>query len=95
MSENQTNDQIQEDVQEQDINILKKVRIEKLDELKKDNKNPYEITKYEVTAKNAVIREKFEEKNKYEIMTKFYNRMTKDSIQRMIHEKEFDKMTFL
>ena len=61
MSENQTNDQIQEEVQEQDINILKKVRIEKLDELKKDNKNPYEITKYEVTAKNAVIREKFEE----------------------------------
>ena len=38
MSENQTNDQIQEEVQEQDINILKKVRIEKLDELKKDTR---------------------------------------------------------
>lgn len=61
MSENQTNIESTEELQEQDINILKKVRIEKLDELKKNNKNPYEITKYEVTAKNAVIREKFDE----------------------------------
>ncbi len=61
MSENQTNDQMQEEIVEQDINILKKVRIEKLDELKKNNKNPYEITKYETTAKNIDIREKFEE----------------------------------
>ena len=60
MSENQTNNgQLQEEVQ--DINILKKVRIEKFEELKKNNKNPYEITKFDVTAKNAVIREKFEE----------------------------------
>ena len=59
MSENQTNGQLQEEVQ--DINILKKVRIEKFEELKKNNKNPYEITKFDVTAKNAVIREKFEE----------------------------------
>ena len=49
----------QEEVQ--DINILKKVRIEKFEELKKNNKNPYEITKFDVSAKNAVIREKFEE----------------------------------
>ncbi len=61
MSENQTNEQMQEEVIEQDINILKKVRIEKLEELKKNNKNPYEITKYETTAKNIDIREKFEE----------------------------------
>jgi len=59
MSENQTNGQLQEEVQ--DINILKKVRIEKFEELKKNNKNPYEITKFDVSAKNAVIREKFEE----------------------------------
>lgn len=59
MSENQTNGQLQEEVQ--DINILKKVRIEKFEELKKNNKNPYEITKFDVTAKNAVIRDKFEE----------------------------------
>ena len=69
MSENQTNDQIQEEVQEQDINILKKVRIEKLDELKKDNKNPYEITKYEVTAKNAVIKEKNEDEWRQSLYT--------------------------
>ncbi len=61
MSENQTNEQNQEEVQEQDINILKKVRIEKFEELKKNNKNPYEITKYEVTTKNIAIREKFDE----------------------------------
>jgi len=60
MSDN-TNDQLQEELQEQDINILKKVRIEKLDELKKNNKNPYEITKYEVTAKNIEIRDNFEQ----------------------------------
>ena len=61
MSENQTNEQNQEEIQEQDINILKKVRIEKFEELKKNNKNPYEITKYEITTKNLEIREKFEE----------------------------------
>lgn len=59
MSEKHTNDQQTEEVQ--DINILKKVRIEKFEELKKNNKNPFEITKYEATAKNAEIREKFEE----------------------------------
>ncbi len=61
MSENQTNEQNQEEIQEQDINILKKVRIEKFEELKKNNKNPYEITKYDITTKNLTIREKFEE----------------------------------
>ncbi len=58
MSENQNN--ITEEVVEQDINILKKVRIEKLDELKANNANPYEITKYDVTGKNAELKAQYE-----------------------------------
>lgn len=58
MSENNTN--IVENTEEQDINILKKVRLEKLDELKEKNQNPYQITKYEVTSKNIDIRNDFE-----------------------------------
>ena len=34
-------------------------------------------------------------RNKYMIMTHFSHRMTKESIQRMIHEKEFDDMMYL
>lgn len=34
-------------------------------------------------------------KNKYMIMTHYSSRMTKESIQRMIHEKEFDDMKYL
>ncbi|NLP26256.1 MAG: lysine--tRNA ligase [Clostridiales bacterium] len=60
MSENQDNLSTEEIV-EQDINILKKVRIEKLAELMEKEANPYEITKYEVTAKNIDIKEKFDE----------------------------------
>lgn len=33
--------------------------------------------------------------NKHMVMTHFANRMTKESIQRMIHEKEFDDMFYL
>ena len=40
MNENQNN--LTEEISEQDINILKKVRLEKLDELKSKNANPYE-----------------------------------------------------
>lgn len=46
---------------EQDINILKKIRIEKLDELKANNKNPYEITKYDVTSSNKDAKAAYEE----------------------------------
>lgn len=60
MSENQDNLST-EGIVEQDINILKKVRIEKLAELMEKEANPYEITKYEVTAKNIDIKEKFDE----------------------------------
>lgn len=47
---------------EQDIHELKKIRIDKLDELKAQGKNPYEITKYEVTHKNADLRKYYEKK---------------------------------
>jgi lysyl-tRNA synthetase class 2 len=60
MSENQNNIPVEEEVQEQDINILKKIRIEKLDELKANNANPYEITKFDVTAKNADLKAQYE-----------------------------------
>lgn len=47
---------------EQDINILKKVRIEKFEALKADGKNPYEVTKYDVTHLNADLRKSYEER---------------------------------
>ena len=43
-----------------DINILKKIRLEKLDELKANGKNPFEITKFDVTAHNSDIRAQYE-----------------------------------
>ena len=46
---------------EQDIHVLKKIRIDKLDELKAAGKNPYEITKYDVTILNAELRKAYEE----------------------------------
>ncbi|MDR0991624.1 MAG: lysine--tRNA ligase [Ruminococcus sp.] len=50
-----------EQTEEQDINILKKVRLEKLSELKDGGKNPYEITKYDYDTTAAEIKERFEE----------------------------------
>ncbi len=58
MSENLNN--MTEESVEQDINILKKVRLEKLDELKANNADPYQITKYEVTGKNAALKAEYE-----------------------------------
>lgn len=58
MNENQNN--LTEEISEQDINILKKVRLEKLDELKSKNANPYEITKFEVTGKNSALKKQYE-----------------------------------
>jgi len=51
---------VEEEETQQDINILKKVRIEKLEELKAKNCNPYEITKFDFTHKNIEIRENFD-----------------------------------
>ncbi len=59
--ENQTAAVPEEEQTEQDIHILKKIRIEKLDELKAQNKNPFEITKYDVTTSNADLRTAYEQ----------------------------------
>ena len=45
----------------EDINILKKVRLEKLDNLKASGNNPYEITKFDVSSHNADLRKAYEE----------------------------------
>ena len=49
----------QRKVQEQDINQLLKVRREKLADLQANGKDPFEITKYEVTAHSAEIKDNF------------------------------------
>jgi lysyl-tRNA synthetase class 2 len=61
MAENQQNSNapVEEETQ-QDINILKKIRIEKVDELKATDRNPYEITKFDYTHKNIEIRENYD-----------------------------------
>ncbi|MDR0992282.1 MAG: lysine--tRNA ligase [Ruminococcus sp.] len=45
----------------QDINILKKVRIEKLTELKEGGNDPFEVTKYDFDTTAAEIKECFDE----------------------------------
>lgn len=45
----------------EDINILKKIRIEKFQNLKAEGKNPYEITKYDVSNLNSELIKKYEE----------------------------------
>ena len=66
----------------------------KLEKFMADNSD-IKISIVEATYNKANDGPTLSKKNKYEIMTKFCNRMTKASIQRMIHEKEFDKMTFI
>ena len=51
----------QKNVQEQDINQLRKVRREKLADLQANGKNPYEIMKYDVTNHSGEIKDNFEE----------------------------------
>lgn len=60
MANNQQNNPPVEEEVQQDINILKKIRLEKLDELKSTNRNPYEITKFDYTHKNIEIRENYD-----------------------------------
>lgn len=64
MSDIQNNNIAGEEITEQDINILKKVRLEKLNELKANNANPYEITKFDVNAKNADLKANYESEEK-------------------------------
>ncbi|MCI5648747.1 MAG: lysine--tRNA ligase [Fusicatenibacter sp.] len=53
--------------QEQDINHLLKVRREKLAELQENGKNPFEITRYDVTHHSMEIKENFEELEEKEV----------------------------
>ena len=57
--ENTTPELTQEQT-EQEMHEQQRIRKEKLVELKASGKNPYEITKYDVTAVNTYIRENFE-----------------------------------
>ncbi len=50
----------EDNIIQEDINKLMKVRIEKLEELKKENKNPFEITKYDRDAFSKDIVDNFE-----------------------------------
>ena len=47
--------------QEQDVNQLRKVRREKLADLQANGKNPFEITKYDVTCHALDVKENYEE----------------------------------
>lgn len=64
MSDYTDNLNIPEEAVEQDINALKKVRLEKLAELKANGSNPYEITKFNVNAKNACLKSDYEKQEK-------------------------------
>ena len=57
MSEEMNNNQ----EQEMDLNKLMQVRLEKLEELQKQGKNPYEITKYDRTETSGQIKSNYEE----------------------------------
>lgn len=60
MIDNSVENQAEESL-EPDINVLKKIRMEKLDTLKSNEMDPFTITKFDVTAKNSEIRENFEQ----------------------------------
>ena len=49
-----------EEQSEEDVNILKKVRMEKLDAMKAEGKNPFEITSFDADTKCADIRSNYE-----------------------------------
>ena len=51
----------QKNTQEPDVNQLRKVRREKLADLQANGKNPFEITKYDVTCHATDIKENFED----------------------------------
>lgn len=61
--ENQMNvaPEAEEEQTEQDINILKKIRMDKLEELKATGKNPFEITKFDVTIHCGEAKAKYEQ----------------------------------
>ncbi len=61
MSEENRSNVPEEEMTQEDINSLKKIRMEKLEELKARGKNPFEITKYDVTSSCAGAKADFEE----------------------------------
>ncbi len=65
-NQNTENVEITEEQYQEQLSEQHRIRIEKLQQLKADGKNPYEITKFPVTVKNADIRADFE---KYENQT--------------------------
>lgn len=60
MSEEIRSKSPEEEISAEDINILKKIRMDKLEELKAQGKNPFEITKYDVTTHNADAKAEYE-----------------------------------
>ena len=61
MSENQANSPVQAEP-EQDINILKKDRLDKLAAMREAGFDPFQITKFDVTGKAAALMAEYEEK---------------------------------
>ena len=61
MNENQTNPAVPAE-EEQDINILKKDRLDKLAALREGGCDPFTITKYDVTGKAAALKAEYEAK---------------------------------
>ena len=57
---NEENNNVEQEV-ELDVNKLMQVRLEKLEELQKEGKNPYEITKYDRTETSGQIKENYEQ----------------------------------
>ena len=60
MSEENRTNAPEEELTQEDINSLKKIRMDKLEELKAQGKNPFEITKYDVTASCAEAKAQYE-----------------------------------
>ena len=60
MSENQVTPSAQSEEQVQDINILKKDRLDKLAALRENGYDPYQVTKYDVTGRAAQLKTEYE-----------------------------------
>ena len=61
MSEELLNNEPVEEMTQEDINILKKIRLEKLDDMRAKDADPFVITKYDVTIHNAEAKKRYEE----------------------------------
>jgi lysyl-tRNA synthetase class 2 len=60
MSEEILNSGAEEEMTQEDINSLKKIRMDKLEELKANGKNPFEITKFDVNSSSAEAKAEYE-----------------------------------